>query len=55
MKCPYCESEQTYCVDSRQVQAERRRKYQCASCGEKFKTTERVVSDPTKIGKEGRG
>lgn len=43
MKCPFCESEQTYCVDSRQTGAVRRRKYRCKSCGDHFRTVERVA------------
>ena len=45
MKCPYCNSEQSYCIDSRPVQNERRRKYRCGICGNTFKTTERVVRE----------
>lgn len=47
MRCPYCKSEQTYCIDSRQIMSERRRKYKCQTCGGKFKTTERVVPKRT--------
>lgn len=51
MKCPYCKSEQSYCIDSRQLFSIRRRRYKCASCGERYNTEERVVREELDVDK----
>ena len=43
MKCPKCGSDDNNCLDSREAQAYRRRRYACHSCGERFTTHEVVV------------
>lgn len=47
MRCPYCSSYQTKCVDSRMEKAEtfRRRRYLCKDCGSKFLTFEFIAKN----------
>ena len=40
MMCPSCKSEQTYCINSREKNAVRRRRYQCSCCLKRFSTVE---------------
>jgi len=42
MKCPYCTNEDTKVVDSRQVEAQIRRRRECEKCEKRFTTFERV-------------
>ena len=48
MMCPHCGSFQTGCVESRQVEEIRWRRYRCLDCGERFKTQEAVRLEPEK-------
>ena len=43
MNCPKCKSDQVYCIDSRQIKVERRRKYECVRCKTRFRTVETVI------------
>lgn len=46
MKCPFCGSWQINIVDSRPTSHNRRRRrYECADCGERFTTYEYLESD----------
>lgn len=57
MKCPFCQSENTRVVDSRDVNAGNaiRRRRQCESCKRRFTTYERVeVLTPMVVKKDGR-
>lgn len=45
MICPYCASDQSACVDSRQLGMVRDRRYKCLSCGERYNTREKLRSD----------
>lgn len=40
MKCPECGRDQAYCIDSRPIQAGRRRRYRCYCCDYRFTTYE---------------
>ncbi len=42
MKCPYCINDDTKVVDSRQVEAQIRRRRECEKCEKRFTTFERV-------------
>ncbi|MEM4272455.1 MAG: transcriptional regulator NrdR [Candidatus Bilamarchaeaceae archaeon] len=42
MKCPYCTNPDTMVVDSRQVDAQIRRRRECEKCKKRFTTFERV-------------
>ncbi len=56
MRCPYCKSENLKVVDTREssIQTERRRR-ECADCGKRFTTYERVEGlDITVIKKDGK-
>lgn len=44
MICPYCDSDNSICIDSRQGQESRRRRYSCGNCGKRFSTREIWVS-----------
>jgi transcriptional repressor NrdR len=44
MRCPYCTNEDTKVVDSRQVEAQIRRRRECEKCEKRFTTFERVES-----------
>ena len=48
MKCPYCNVDDTHVTDSRPVEDTNsiRRRRQCASCGKRFTTYERVETLP---------
>lgn len=55
MMCPYCLSVRTGCIDSRQHEEIRRRRYQCRQCGDRFSTSEIVTEyNYTKVRKEDR-
>jgi len=43
MKCPYCESEDSNVIDSRDVNEGVRRRRQCLECDSRFTTYERVL------------
>ena len=43
MNCPYCNSSQTVCSDSRQQETYRRRRYKCLNCEQRFTTHEIYV------------
>lgn len=47
MKCPYCGTDNTDVIDSRQQGYVRRRRYKCRECGGRFTTQERVVTKKT--------
>lgn len=51
MTCPFCSSEQTGCLDSRQCKNYRRRRYECYNCLRRFTTKEVVVGQeqPLKV------
>ena len=51
MRCPYCKTEQSYCVDSRQYNAVRFRRYRCKVCNRDYRTEEKVIREETE-GKE---
>jgi transcriptional repressor NrdR len=42
MRCPYCTNEDTKVVDSRQVEAQIRRRRECGKCEKRFTSFERV-------------
>lgn len=42
MICPYCGSDQSTVLDSRQGEQSRRRRYACPSCQQRFSTIETV-------------
>ena len=44
MKCPYCDSEDSRVIDSRDVNDGVRRRRQCLECSSRFTTYERVLS-----------
>lgn len=48
MTCPYCGSDQSGCIDSRQVGEYRHRRYVCHGCGKKYNTEEGVRLRPEK-------
>ena len=44
MKCQACLSENAYCIDSREVSTNaRRRRYKCTDCGHRFSTIEVII------------
>ena len=44
MKCQACLSENAYCIDSREVSTNaRRRRYKCTDCGHRFSTIEVMI------------
>lgn len=45
MICPNCGSDNTRCKDSRQLRENRRRRYLCSNCGDRFTTYEWVEAD----------
>ena len=51
MICPFCCSDNTSCIESRQTSPEvRRRRYHCCDCGKRFSTLEQVAQlEPKKI------
>jgi transcriptional repressor NrdR len=42
MRCPYCKNDDTKVVDSRQVEAQVRRRRECEKCEKRFTSFERV-------------
>ncbi len=55
MKCPFCESQETKVVDSRdnEVRDAIRRRRECLNCGRRFTTYERVEEIPLSVIKRG--
>ena len=55
MKCPFCESQETRVVDSRdnEVRDAIRRRRECQECGRRFTTYERVEEIPMSVIKRG--
>lgn len=45
MKCPNCNGEQVFVIDSRMSGDKRRRRYECFDCKERFTTYEMSVGD----------
>ena len=44
MRCQACSSENAYCIDSREVSTNaRRRRYKCTDCGHRFSTIEVII------------
>ena len=44
MKCQACLSKNAYCIDSREVSTNaRRRRYKCTDCGNRFSTIEVMI------------
>ena len=43
MKCPYCQSENNLCTNSRQRDRGRVRHRRCNNCGQTFRTVERYT------------
>lgn len=43
MKCPYCQSEDNLCTNSRQRDRGRVRHRRCNNCGQTFRTVERYT------------
>lgn len=55
MKCPYCKSNETKVLESREVQKATRRRRECSSCEKRFTTYERVEKiDLTVVKKNGK-
>ncbi len=44
MRCPYCTSQDTRVIDSREAEDGIRRRRECAACGERFTTYERPLA-----------
>lgn len=53
MKCPYCGSNNTKVVDTRETESLTRRRRECLKCGKRFTTYERVEIDLVVIKKDG--
>ncbi|MBR0088176.1 MAG: transcriptional repressor NrdR [Lachnospiraceae bacterium] len=51
MRCPYCNSEDTKVIDSRPADEQNaiRRRRECASCGKRFTTYERLETFPIMV------
>ena len=54
MHCPYCESESTSVVDTREAGDAVRRRRECGSCGNRFTTYERAETNVTVLKRDGR-
>ncbi|MBQ6360842.1 MAG: transcriptional repressor NrdR [Lachnospiraceae bacterium] len=52
MKCPYCGDADTRVIDSRPAENSIRRRRQCAACGKRFTTYEKVETIPMMIVKK---
>lgn len=46
MICPWCQSDNLMCKDSRPTRLGRRRRYLCGNCGRRFSTLELPVWPP---------
>ena len=49
MICPYCNEDQSRCIDSRQSGVVRIRRYDCNACGERYYTREKTVTKNFRI------
>ena len=49
MKCPYCGDEDTRVIDSRPAENSIRRRRQCAACGKRFTTYEKIETIPLMV------
>ena len=54
MHCPYCESESTSVVDTREAGDAVRRRRECGDCGNRFTTYERAETNVTVLKRDGR-
>ena len=54
MHCPYCGSEATSVVDTRDAGDAVRRRRECAACGNRFTTYERAEANVTVLKRDGR-
>jgi transcriptional repressor NrdR len=52
--CPYCESESTHVVDTRDAGDAVRRRRECEGCGNRFTTYERTEANVTVLKRDGR-
>jgi transcriptional repressor NrdR len=52
--CPYCESESTHVVDTRDAGDAVRRRRECEGCGNRFTTYERAETNVTVLKRDGR-
>jgi transcriptional repressor NrdR len=52
--CPYCESESTSVVDTREAGDAVRRRRECGDCGNRFTTYERAETNVTVLKRDGR-
>lgn len=52
MRCPYCRYRDSRVVDSRTGEHEIRRRRECAACGGRFTTYERVEMSPVRVVKK---
>jgi transcriptional repressor NrdR len=52
--CPYCESESTSVVDTREAGDAVRRRRECGGCGNRFTTYERAETNVTVLKRDGR-
>jgi transcriptional repressor NrdR len=52
--CPYCESESTHVVDTRDAGDAVRRRRECEGCGNRFTTYERAETSVTVLKRDGR-
>ena len=54
MHCPYCESDSTHVVDTRDAGDAVRRRRECEGCGNRFTTYERAEANVTVLKRDGR-
>lgn len=54
MKCPYCGSDQSRVIDTRDAGQGTRRRRECQGCGRRFTTYERVTNTLMVIKRDGR-
>src|SRR5919112_3648748 len=54
MHCPYCESDSTHVVDTRDAGDAVRRRRECEGCGNRFTTYERTETNVTVLKRDGR-
>lgn len=55
MKCPYCQSNDTKVIDTREADEGTRRRRECKGCGKRFTTYEHVASsNPMVVKRDGR-
>ena len=55
MICPWCQSDNVFCKDSRPSGIGRRRRYRCGNCGGRFSTMELPVRLDQERGPSQRG